>query len=239
MSKYCICAIAAFAWSCDSSGGGSGGSGGTVAVQDCRNQGNECGTGFECQQERDGTWSCLREGDDDRNNNDDDRNNNDDDRNNNDGNNNGGGDDSRCSSNLDCGGSEICVGAKCEPMFDRMYRITVHSAQVSERHAGGGAWDAFGGLPDPFAVIVVDDEVVAVTSTSFDTTMPTWNEFGDARLYRTTNLRFTFRDEDVSEHDLIERIEISDLAGLIRDGGYSGDTTSELVPEMTVSISPR
>jgi hypothetical protein len=55
-----------------------------------------------------------------------------------------------------------------------LWAVTVSLGQVQSVSPAGGAWDVFGGAPDPFVCLTIGD-VRSCTSPAQDTFQPVWN----------------------------------------------------------------
>jgi len=79
-----------------------------------------------------------------------------------------------------CGTRGTCSGeGRCEVDPETLWDVTVLDAVVPELNGEGGAWDPFGGLPDPYITGLADSGAAAVTGQSTprgNTLMPAWPE---------------------------------------------------------------
>lgn len=145
----------------------------------------------------------------------------------------------RCSNNLDCDSSSVCVTRKCVLAAGREYLFIIKSAQIAERKKDGTTWDASGGLPDPFATLVIDDTVIASTSTKNDTLSPQWNEQVPAVVNATSKIVIQLTDEDLSNHDGIEAVQYRDPIQLVRQGKVTGKLCDVCSSSFDMEITPR
>jgi hypothetical protein len=109
-----------------------------------------------------------------------------------------------CATSADCAADAVCVLGTCATPFDRIYRVTLVSAQVPATKPDGSSWDPFGGLPDP----LVDVELDGVTYTSTvvsDTLAATWNAvLCEVPLHASSTVRVALWDYDpASSNDLV------------------------------------
>lgn len=130
-----------------------------------------------------------------------------------------------------CAGETICLRGACVAAFGRTYDIVAYEAIVPQFKPDGSTWDAFGGAPDPFAVLSLNGTVLGQTSTIQDTFTPRWNEYVSAVIPAGSTLRVDLWDEDVSADDAILSCAASPLTadalhvGRIRCAGAAGEVT--------------
>lgn len=111
------------------------------------------------------------------------------------------------------------TGAKLEPPAPPdLYWVKFTGAEIPDKSPGGQLWDDVDELPDPFAVIYVDDREVLRGSTEGNTLSPTWPEgpSGNILLPRGSSFKLELFDADALENTLIGR------------GKFVAPTTDEL-----------
>jgi len=146
-----------------------------------------------------------------------------------------------CYDHYDCGNNEICYYNNCEVAWGREYRITVVSAQISEKNVedDNKDWDIGGGMPDPFVIVAINDNEVGRSEAIQDTLSPVWNYTVNVTLYEGDEISFWIFDEDISEHDYIGGVRDSDPISTIKEGGFTFTDPSYTVQRLTVEIEPR
>lgn len=101
-----------------------------------------------------------------------------------------------------CAGDTICLNGTCVAAFGRAYRIIAVSATVPQRDPNGEAWDVPGGLPDPYAVIMLNGSSLGQTVTAADTLTPAWNQgTNPVAIPAGSTVRVDVFDEDVAADD--------------------------------------
>lgn len=97
-----------------------------------------------------------------------------------------------------------CSSGECKIDPSSLWIITITDGTVSERDPANEAWDAFGGLPDPYACITING-TRSCTSTRQDTLKPRWNESLDPATSTAllSGIQVELWDEDVSSNDPI------------------------------------
>jgi len=124
-----------------------------------------------------------------------------------------------------CTGETVCIGTTCENAFGRFYKVKVISAVIPEKNASGGAWDPFGGLPDPKVNVTVNGTTFS-TPVINDTLMPVWNFLSDPVLIPGgSDFKINVVDSDLTGDDQILGCENNPLgADLIRAGAVCSGT---------------
>ena len=111
-----------------------------------------------------------------------------------------------CQSHDDCSGQNICMAGSCVFAYGRDYSIMIATAQgIPERKFnGGGAWDALGGLPDPFVIMEIDGQRYYTHSVS-NSLNPFWGySISPVRINYTSQVQWELLDFDNStSHDSI------------------------------------
>ena len=93
---------------------------------------------------------------------------------------------------------------------DRIIRITIFQGRIDTRKPNGSAWDIFGGAPDPYVNIVVDNRAIASTSVKNDTFSPVWSyRSPEIRLSRDSIYSLEVLDRDVDNDDGIDGFILS------------------------------
>lgn len=147
--------------------------------------------------------------------------------------------DGSCSAHAECDASEVCIANRCREAAGRKYDFTFVSATVPTQTSSKEAWDAFGGAPDPFAVLLVDDVEVCRTAVALDTFTPSWNKKCSATLYNSSTFTVHIYDEDVSAHDYIDGFKSDDALLAARWGGISGTPYTGSRISITLTIAPK
>lgn len=103
-----------------------------------------------------------------------------------------------------CARGFVCRQLSCVLDGGALWDVQVSGGQVRERDPSGSAWDFPGGLPDPYACLVLTGER-RCTETAQDTLRPSWNEsLGTATATGLmSGLRGSLWDEDVASNDPI------------------------------------
>lgn len=132
-----------------------------------------------------------------------------------------------CQSSSECPSStDVCVSGGCTPGLGRSYTLIAVSATIPQLDGTGATWDAFGGAPDPFVCLRVNDAPFGTCSSApSDTLTPTWNKSWNVTINSTTRVVLELWDEDVSSNDFIESIQWANGAAFInavRAGGFTG-----------------
>ena len=144
-----------------------------------------------------------------------------------------GGDDS-CITDLDCDATTMCFYGDCSSPYGRTFRFTFGGVTISERDPNGEAWDALGGMPDPFVCAWKNSEQPVnevCTSTVDDSLTAQFNEYFETALFQEDVWYFGVWDEDISEDDFIGACAGQIDVGKIKSGGFgcNGDYYSDLV----------
>lgn len=151
------------------------------------------------------------------------------------GNNNNG----SCGTHFECDESEMCVASRCREAAGRKYDFTLVSATLPTKDSNNEAWDAFGGAPDPFAILLVDDVEVCRTTAVADTFTPNWNKKCSATLYNSSTFAVLVYDEDVSSNDFVDGFNASNALMAARWGGVSGTPYDGSRISITLTIAPK
>jgi hypothetical protein len=75
-----------------------------------------------------------------------------------------------------CPPGEACFGTTCMVDPSRTYDLVAVRATVNPTDPSGSSWDVFGGLPDPYVVVRLNDGRTGMSSAQSDTLSPVWNE---------------------------------------------------------------
>ncbi|MDF1563689.1 MAG: C2 domain-containing protein [Deltaproteobacteria bacterium] len=104
---------------------------------------------------------------------------------------------------LETGGQVGCDATGPDP--SSRWRVTVTNGTLPERDPNGSAWDAAGGLPDPYVCLTVGTSPRWCTSTKQDTLNPVWNESsGTAYLWSALgDVRIEVFDEDLTDSEAV------------------------------------
>jgi hypothetical protein len=113
----------------------------------------------------------------------------------------GGSNDDGCSSHDECEWDEFCYDAECQAALDRDYSVSIYSAQVDEQKPDGSDWDAFGGAPDLYIKMYMEDGDSCVTDTRDDDFSPTWNQSCSFVFDGSDTFWIEIWDEDISDDD--------------------------------------
>ena len=110
----------------------------------------------------------------------------------------------RCQFHQECRGQNVCVAESCVFAYGRDYSVIVMSARgiPTRKPSNAEAWDAFGGLPDPYVFVDIDG-VRFRTQPDPDTIQPYWGYQRTVRLNGSSFLRWTLYDHDSTSDDRI------------------------------------
>ena len=104
-----------------------------------------------------------------------------------------------------CSRGYTCVSGTCQLDLDSRWDLVAVSARVPES-GSSGAWDPFGGLPDPYICYTVGSSPPSCSSYVADRTMVTWNFLVgtySARTLMTSPQTYTIFDDDPGPDDVI------------------------------------
>ena len=127
-----------------------------------------------------------------------------------------------CSSNSQCSDDDVCAAGSCKNPSGLTYVFTLGSGTVPEKDENGSGWDGFGGLPDVQACLYIDDKKIGCTSTSKDTTSPSWFESFETKVYASEKIIFRMYDVDFSSDDYMSGVQYKNSAAILHAGGDSG-----------------
>jgi hypothetical protein len=126
-----------------------------------------------------------------------------------------------------CEDDQFCRNEVCEDIWGRSFRFTINSASIDETGPTGEAWDPWGGLPDSYAEITWNGELVVETSVIDDTLSPTWGDSETQVLSSGGELCFSVYDSNwplASDHiDGACREGNDSVVATVRAGGREGD----------------
>lgn len=133
---------------------------------------------------------------------------------------------------IDCGPVGLCSSGTCRTDPASRWNVIIEWLRVPMHDTNGDAWDAFGGLPDPFVRVYVGSEsnFVGATSAASDTLEATFNarvatnQRADALR---TYLSFEVMDEDVSSHDFIGHCYVP-----VDDSAFAGSSLTHDCPRI-------
>ncbi len=101
---------------------------------------------------------------------------------------------------------------KFKPGF---YRVLIHGAVLASKKSNGRNWDAFGGLPDPYVVLVVGRHKIT-TPTLRNKTRPQWSFFREIYLNGTERFIYSVYDKDsFNKDDLIGTCAYQQVSQLV------------------------
>ncbi len=100
-----------------------------------------------------------------------------------------------------CADDQFCRDETCEDIWGRSFRFTIHSAVIDETGPTGEAWDPYGGLPDSYAEITWNGDVVVDTEKVDDTLSPSWGDSDTQVLTSGGELCFSIYDYDWPDAD--------------------------------------
>lgn len=95
-----------------------------------------------------------------------------------------------------------------------LYRILVHGAVIAPRKPDGRNWDAFRGLPDPYAILTVGKHKFQ-TPVIPNTLTPQWAFFTQVYLVGTERFMYAVYDKDINRDDLIGSCTYQQISHLI------------------------
>jgi hypothetical protein len=149
----------------------------------------------------------------------------------------------KCKKHTDCDDTQVCNDGKCESAVGRTYFVTVVEAKISEHRKTspnqGKAWDALGGLPDPFVTVYFPDishKAFSVTRKK-DTTTPKWNAYGKIEVTTVDQeIWFCFYDADAADHDQLKTTSngksnctgYKSIIDFIRAGTFKTNTSGDV-----------
>jgi Ca2+-dependent lipid-binding protein len=113
--------------------------------------------------------------------------------------------------------------------------IAMGKVQIPSRTRDGRSWDASGGLPDPFAIVYINDDELFRTGVERDTLNPTWPK-GPKTSYelpKGAKLRVEIWDDNaINKHPIctkeVKELEDQALTGSV-DLNCEGGTEIEMV----------
>ncbi len=117
-----------------------------------------------------------------------------------------------------CKADAPCEKGECVSLWGQTYDVTVVKATLPSEPEGGGTWDGFGGMPDPYVLVEVNDVAVCKTSTVQDTFTPSWNEQCSIKFAKGDTLTFHVMDEDLTSDDDVSWDYVTDLVSAIKKG---------------------
>ncbi len=148
-----------------------------------------------------------------------------------------------CTASGQCDAQSVCGGnGKCTTAFGHTYTIKILSGNMPLTDSTGSAWDAFGGAPDPFVNIEVNDTIVATTTSQQDTFTPVWGESFDVVLQQTDVLSLAVWDEDttVATSDYMDGVKLGSWLAWVKSGtGNSGPLYSGSTMSLSYTIKPK
>ncbi|MEQ9495384.1 MAG: C2 domain-containing protein [Deltaproteobacteria bacterium] len=112
-----------------------------------------------------------------------------------------------------CSGETVCIDGSCVSAFPRFYVLTVGAVTVASRDANDECWDVGCGAPDPFAVVMLNDERIGATTTRQDVFEATFDEAFDLEMTAGSEVAVLVGDEDISENDLVLSCVLSSIDG--------------------------
>jgi hypothetical protein len=146
---------------------------------------------------------------------------------------------SDCSENSQCDDASVCSGRRCALAAGREYEFTIVSVVVPTQTTGGAAWDPFGGAPDPYVSMQIDDVSVLFTRSGADTFSATLGDKKTVVIQSTSKIKFYVYDDDSSDDDYIDGVTIGDAIQFVRTGGTSGPLYSGSKTSLEVKVTPR
>lgn len=96
-----------------------------------------------------------------------------------------------------------------------LYRILVHGATIAPKKPDGRNWDAFRGLPDPYAVLIIGKHRFQ-TPVVPNTLSPQWSFFTQVYLQGTERFIYQVYDKDINRDDLIGSCTYQQISHLIQ-----------------------
>ncbi|MBO4441669.1 hypothetical protein J5834_06080 [bacterium] len=121
-----------------------------------------------------------------------------------------------CSEHNDCSGDDICYKNFCQSPWNKKWKITFKDAKVSEKDQNNESWDAFGGLPDLFSIIFVNDNLRYRTTTKQDSTTAVWNESSTLDFAASTDtIKLCLYDEDFTSSITGDTVDSNDLVSCL------------------------
>jgi hypothetical protein len=102
----------------------------------------------------------------------------------------------------DCAGESICIGQQCEDAFNRFYTFSGIQVALGPQDAEGTDWDAFGGAPDPFVEIRLNDQLFLTTGSVDNTFSASYDNAEDVLVVAGSVLEVKVLDADVNAADV-------------------------------------
>lgn len=140
-----------------------------------------------------------------------------------------------------CADDQFCWNGTCEDIWGRSFRFTIHSATIDETGPTGEAWDPWGGLPDSYAEISWNGDLVVDTDKVDDTLSPSWGDSDTQVLTSGGELCMRIKDYDWPDDDDYVDGSCWDgndaVVGRVRSGGFDGDLYSGYA-QLSVTIQP-
>jgi len=125
-----------------------------------------------------------------------------------------------------CSGETVCIGTKCEPAFNRIYRFLNITATVASLNQTGSAWDSFGGAPDPQVIVKLNGTAIITTASKADVFSASFSETIDQQVVAGSKLELILQDADLNAADPIHSCVIDPLsAQKLRERGVHCDGT--------------
>lgn len=134
-----------------------------------------------------------------------------------------------------CGTGKTCSAGVCAVAPTARYDLLLFSATIPATKASGDAWDAFNGLPDPYAKIAAVEGATryeGTTAVLTDTRLPSFNAVVLSNVPVSalkSSLRIDLYDDDVSFDDTIGgcAIPVGDTAfdGTLKTGTCAASST--------------
>jgi hypothetical protein len=131
----------------------------------------------------------------------------------------------KCTSNSQCGATQVCLNSYCLPASGQKYVFTMHSGKVLAYKADGTKWDSGSGtasLPDPFAAVYVDGTSACQTSVASDTTSPVWEYVCKPVTINANSVVdiYIFHDYWTKDDEMMDGSEWSSFVSILHAGKY-------------------
>lgn len=145
-----------------------------------------------------------------------------------------------CVSHLSCAATEYCdaVDRDCRPVYGATFRISEISANLGPVDQNGAEWDAFGGLPDPFAALYQGATVLGSTPVVADSFTASWNYSLSITFSQSETFAIHVWDSDLSDPDHAGGVQWVNPVTLVRDGRGSFAAGSGALRSLNFVVTP-
>ena len=147
---------------------------------------------------------------------------------------------SSCVLSSECNASSVCVSGQCVLGAGRQYAITVNWVTVPSVDSAGAAWDPFGGAPDPYVNVYVDNVFIGQTRYVTDNFSAMIGQSFPSILRSDSVIAFELKDDDSDAPDVIDSVQWNPGAwiNVVKSGGYEGFLYQGSAAQISFSIDP-